>query len=189
MRRLFFELRYLLSDTPWDTGTTPPELLAFLRDAQPDRALDLGCGTGTNAITMAEHGWEVVGVDFSTLAIWAARRKARRYGDQTRFLKQDVTDLSNLTRPFALCLDIGCFHGLDPDSRADYASDVIRLTKPGGAYLLYAFVPQELEGNSEWPTEGEIRGLFEGPFALRSLAYGEDQDRTSAWLRFQRRVA
>jgi cyclopropane fatty-acyl-phospholipid synthase-like methyltransferase len=179
----------LFSDTPWDTGTTPPELLEFLGHTQPDRALDLGCGTGTNAITMAEHGWDVVGVDFSALAIWAARRKAKGYGDKLRFLKQDVTDLSNLTRPFGLCLDIGCFHGLNPTDRPDYASDVIRLTKPDGAYLLYTFLPQETEEDRDWPTEGEIRGLFEGSFTLLSLTYGEDQDYTSAWFRFQRRIA
>ena len=47
MRRIFFELRYLLGDVPWDTGVSPPELLDFLDRHPPGRALDLGCGTGT----------------------------------------------------------------------------------------------------------------------------------------------
>ena len=42
---------------------------------EPGRALDLGCGTGTNAIWLAQHGWTAVGVDFSALAIESARRK------------------------------------------------------------------------------------------------------------------
>jgi len=63
IRRLLFELRYLREKTPWDTGISPPELLKYLAESSPGHALDLGCGTGTNAITITKHGWQVVGVD------------------------------------------------------------------------------------------------------------------------------
>ncbi len=61
----------------WDTGISPPELIAFLESHPASRALDLGCGTGTNAITMAGYGWQVTGVDFVGRAIRAGRRKAK----------------------------------------------------------------------------------------------------------------
>ena len=43
---------------------------------EPGRALDLGCGTGTTVLWLAQQGWTAVGVDFSSLAIESARRKA-----------------------------------------------------------------------------------------------------------------
>lgn len=188
MRRLFFELYYLLGNAPWDTGISPPELLSFLRDANPGRALDLGCGTGTNAITMAKRGWQVVGVDFSTLAIWAARRKAYHQGLEIEFLSRDVTELDDLEGPFDLTLDIGCLHGLHPEKRLDYAQGVRLLASPGGYYLLYSFVVQETNSTSTWPTADEIDALFSGAFELLSTEYGRDRERTSAWFKFQRRA-
>jgi 2-polyprenyl-3-methyl-5-hydroxy-6-metoxy-1,4-benzoquinol methylase len=76
MQRWFFELRYLFRRTPWDTGITPPEVVAFLDRTPPGRALDLGGGTGTNAVEMARRGWEVTAIDFSSRAVLAARRRA-----------------------------------------------------------------------------------------------------------------
>ena len=82
MRNWSFDLRYLLDQPPWDTEITPPEVVELVEGEgpSPGRALDLGCGTGTNCVYLARHGWEVVGVDFSVLAIRPARRKARRAG-------------------------------------------------------------------------------------------------------------
>ena len=47
------------------------------RAIAPGRALDVGCGTGTDAIYLAQHGFEVVGGDISPLAVENARAKAR----------------------------------------------------------------------------------------------------------------
>ena len=64
MQQLWWNLVYRFGKTPWDTGITPPELRAVVESGQvpPGRALDLGCGTGTNVIYLARHGLEVVGV-------------------------------------------------------------------------------------------------------------------------------
>ena len=78
--KIFFTLQYWLKNPPWDTGVTPPELYAYLESNPPGKALDLGCGTGTNVITMAEYGWDVTGVDYIPRAIRIAERKARRAG-------------------------------------------------------------------------------------------------------------
>jgi methylase of polypeptide subunit release factors len=63
-RKLFFNLWYF-RDPPWDTGISPPELIDFINSNPPGKALDIGCGTGTNAIRLAKEGWRVTGVDFA----------------------------------------------------------------------------------------------------------------------------
>jgi len=66
---------------PCDTGTPDPMLVEIVEsDAiAPGRTLEVGCGTGTNAIYLAQHGFEVVGVDISPLAVDKARDKAHRH--------------------------------------------------------------------------------------------------------------
>lgn len=186
-KRWFFDLRYLLGRAPWDTGVTPPEVVEWIEgEASPaGRALDLGCGTGTNSLYLARHGWEVVGVDFSALAIGQARRKARRFRKTVRFHRADVADLSFLSGPFDLALDIGCLHAVPPERREAYAAGLARLVRPGGLYMLYAFTPRS-ETTGIGPED--VRRLFAPAFALERQEGGEDPTGPSSawyWLRRQ----
>ena len=71
-RRLAFNIWYFRKP-PWDSGISPPELLEFIRTRPAGKAIDLGCGTGTNVITLAKAGWQVTGVDFALRAIHMAK--------------------------------------------------------------------------------------------------------------------
>src|SRR5689334_21905005 len=51
LRRLSFNLWYF-RNPPWDSGISPPELLEFIQTHPAGKAIDLGCGTGTNVITL-----------------------------------------------------------------------------------------------------------------------------------------
>ena len=190
LRRWFFDLRYLRGHAPWDTGVTPPEVVELIEGEHlpPGRALDLGCGTGTNSIYLARHGWEVVGVDFSAVAIRRARRRARRAGVDVRFYRADVTDLSFLDGPFDLALDIGCLHGVPPERWERYAEGLARLVRPGGVYLLYAFAPRPERPVPQGIAPEEVRDIFAPAFAVEREAVGEDPNGPTAagyWLRRQ----
>jgi SAM-dependent methyltransferase len=181
--RLRFEWRYWIGRTPWDSGITPPEVLDFLQRTAPGRALELGCGTGTNAVALAQRGWQVTAIDFSWQAVQAARRKARQAGVTVRFLRRDATRLDDLPGPFDLAVDIGCFHSLDPQARPGYATSLARLLRPGATYLLYTFLDEE----DGWPAEADIRRLYGPEFELARLEHGEFDGRTSGWFTWTRR--
>ena len=179
MRRIFFSVLYWLPRRPrWDTGTTPPELERFVANAPPGRALDLGCGTGTNVVYLARHGWEAVGVDFVGRAIAKARRRAREAGvpDRSSFFIADVTRLQFLSGPFDLALDIGCLHSLPVRDRAAYAAALARLVRPGGVFLLYAFAPG---GPATGLTADDVRAMFTDRFDV--VRVEEGRGRPSAW--------
>lgn len=182
-----FQWRYWRGRTPWDTNVTPPEVTAFLDAHPPGRALDLGCGTGTNAITLALCGWDVVGVDFASKAIRAARRKAAAAGLKIDFHQADVTDLGMLAGPFDYVLDIGCLFTLNPDGRINYAEELVRLTKPQTHYMLYAWLPRPWRGKVRGLAAEEIDSLLGEAFSRERMEVGEDKGHPSAWYWFQRR--
>lgn len=185
-RRAFFELSYLLGLKPWDTGISPPELLEFLEGHSPGRAIDLGCGSGTNVVTLAQKGWQVTGIDFSRLAICRARRKARRAGVQAVLLVGDASNLSGVGGPFDLALDIGCYHGLSATQQERYSVGLSQVLRPGGTFLLYGFERRDPDAPETWLTAEALRHRFGSGWELLCYQVGVDQDRPSVWARMVR---
>ncbi|HEX6306154.1 MAG TPA: class I SAM-dependent methyltransferase [Anaerolineales bacterium] len=187
LRRLFFNLWYF-RDPPWDTGITPPELVDFIEHHPPGRALDLGCGTGTNVITLAQNGWDVTGVDFVARAIRAARRKARQAGVDVDLRVGDVTRLDALHGPYDLILDIGCFHSLSQAGKRDYIENLTRLMAPGGIYLMYGFFKDSTDSGTGL-VEADIDRLITR-FQLLDRQDGTERGtRPSAWFTFQKTIS
>ena len=171
----------------WDTGITPPELLAVLETLQPGDALDLGCGTGTNAIELAGRGWFVTGVDFVPEAIANARRKAEWVSGVT-FVEGDVTRLRDLgvDGPFDLVIDIGCFHSVAVSRRDAYVREVTRVSRPGATLLMFAFGPWLRWPGSRRTREPEIRRRFGRAFELERVELGREPP-GAAWYTLRRR--
>lgn len=183
-RKFFFTLQYWLKDPPWDTGVTPPEVVQFLRGNPPGRALDLGCGTGTNVITLAEYGWQATGIDFVPRAIQTARRKARRRGfaDQVDFQVGDALSRDSFQGEYNLILDIGCFHSFSDEEAEIYAINVSEHLTEGGSLLLYAHLRQG-SGPGHGASEEGLATL--GDYLRLSWRQdGEESFRPSAWMEF-----
>jgi SAM-dependent methyltransferase len=120
---------------PWDTGTPDPMLIAMIEShaIEPGRTLEVGCGTGTNAIYLAEHGFDVVGVDVAAVAIANARAKAHA---RCRFETVDFLNEAPPGAPFQFVFDRGCFHTFDGDhERARFAQNVADVLVIGGIWL------------------------------------------------------
>ncbi len=183
LRRLNFNFWYFFHP-PWDSGISPPELLDFIAHHPAGRAIDMGCGTGTNVVTLAQHGWQVTGIDFAARAVQLAKRKVKQAGVTADLSVNDATKLAGISGPFDLALDMGCFHGV-PD-RAAYISQLKRVLAPSGYWLLYAmFKPDSSSHHGLVPADLEL--IESSGLALISRTDGWDKrERPSAWFLFQR---
>ncbi len=186
-RRLLFQYWYF-GQPKWDTGISPPELLDFIDKHKPARAIDIGCGTGTNVITLAKAGWQVTGVDFAPRAIQLAKQKLRSTGTQADLYVSDATDLKGIVGPYEFALDIGCFHSIQKDGKADYLKQLDRILAPNGFWLMYGFFNSDPLHAGTWLGEADI-SLISSQLTTVSRRDGFDdkRNRQSAWFLFQKR--
>jgi SAM-dependent methyltransferase len=165
VRQLLWDVGYRTGWAPWDTGQPVPMLVDAIEGPEPlvpGRALDIGCGTGRNAIYLARHGWDVTGVDLVGHAIVRARRKAEAEGLSVHLVEGDVTRLAQLRvgGDFDLLVDSGCYHVVPMDRRDAYAAAVTAVAAPGARLLLFGVGRAPVRGAGV--TEEELRGRFSG---------------------------
>jgi SAM-dependent methyltransferase len=100
---------------------------------RPGKALEIGCGTGTNAIWLAGKGFEVTGLDLSMIAIAKAKVSAAGVHCQLKvgdFLVEPVAGA-----PIDFVYDRGCLHVFDTaEDRARFAARVGGLLAPDGIW-------------------------------------------------------
>ena len=129
---------YASGEVPWDTGEPEPLLVDFVTSGRirPTRTLEIGAGTGTNALWLAERGFEVLGIDVAPLAVERAMAKLDGHDFDCRFAVLDFLVASSPGDPFRFVFDRGCFHVFDePQERARFAARVASTLVPGGLWL------------------------------------------------------
>jgi cyclopropane fatty-acyl-phospholipid synthase-like methyltransferase len=171
-RQLLFKVFYRLGFVPWDghpLATSLQELIDGDGALAPGTALDLGCGTGDSSIYLAEHGWQVTGVDFVAKAVHKARAKAEANKVTATFTRADVTRLSSegVGSNFGLIIDNGCLHGMSPEDRDAYAREVTALAAPDARLLLVEFVTGASYGVPGIDPD-EVKQLFAADWMLLS---------------------
>lgn len=192
---VFFRAAYLLGFKPWDSGVPPPELVAVVEGPErltPGRALDLGCGTGTNSIYLAQHGWTTTGIDFVPRAIRMARKKAAAANDRPKLMVGDVTRLTDLGigEDFGLLLDLGCFHSIPDDARDGYVRGVTTLARAGATFLMFGFVRGDTRSRvgPRGVAPGEVAQRFaDGWEVVSDVKGGPMFGADAAWYRLRRR--
>ena len=188
-RWLHFNTRYL-GNPRWDTGVSPPELVDFLASNPAGRALDVGCGTGTNLVTIAKAGWEVTGVDMIPIAVWQARIKLRKANLAGRVIWGNVSQPLKLRAGYDLILDMGCYHSLSFPDREKYQENIKAWIKPRGAYLIYAHLPTgQKSTHGFWESDIHAFQTFlqlEWRTQNAESRMDDDGHRPSAWMQFRR---
>jgi SAM-dependent methyltransferase len=155
---------YLLGLKIWERELPPPDLVQLVEGGSaPGRALDLGCGTGTDSIYLARHGWEVTGVDMVPKALAIAQRRAAVAGVRPHFVEGDVTRLQDfgIDGGYDVLFDFGCFHTLPSDRRDAYVESVTAAAAPGATFLLFGFKrPPRMAPMQAGLTAEEVRQRF-----------------------------
>jgi SAM-dependent methyltransferase len=157
---------------PWDVGQPQP---AFVRLAEQGlltgQVLDVGCGTGEQALLVASSGADVLGVDVSPLALEQARGKAAARGIKVRFEVADALSLADLGLSFDTIIDSGLFHIFDDESRARYVASLASVLRPGGHLYLMCF--SDRQPGTFGPrriSQDELRAAFRDGWTIDTIA-------------------
>jgi SAM-dependent methyltransferase len=184
--KTFYNVTYRYFRAPWDIGARK-ELVELVESGRikPCRAIDLGSGTASNCIFLAQHGFDVTGVDYSEAAIELGRKRAREAGVSVDFIRDDLTNLRHVTGTFDLLVDYGTLDDLTPEARDLYLKNVLPLTHAGSRFLLYGFEYEKRWWEKLVPffeepfTSGEVERRFGLHFAIEKVAGKVDYSR---WL-------
>ena len=157
----FFDTAYAGSP-PWEIGRPQEDIVRLYdRDGFKGNVLDLGCGTGENALFLASKKLHVLGVDRVPEAIDRARAKAAKRKSKATFEVGDALDLPALGRKFDTVLDSGCFHVFSDADRARYVKSLAAVVPPRGTLHILCFSDEE--PGTDGPrrvAERELIGLF-----------------------------
>ncbi|MEM7144487.1 MAG: class I SAM-dependent methyltransferase [Verrucomicrobiota bacterium] len=162
---------------PWDTGRPSSELRRVVEGEGAvvrceGRALDLGCGTGTQSLYLAERGFSVLGIDHVEAALEVARSRAAARDDlEIEFRLEDVLESGDFGEGFEFIFDRGCFHAFQGDEEAArYVATLERASKPGTVYLmLCGNAREEMEGGPPVLSEAVIRERLEPLFEIELI--------------------
>jgi SAM-dependent methyltransferase len=163
--RAFFDAVYR-ETPPWDVGGPQPAMSALLAEYPPATPiLDVGCGSGDLAISLAQRGLQVLGIDFVDAAIAQEREKVGALPPEVaRFLDFQVADAlqpSLLQRQFGSVVDSGFFHLFEPDQGDRFVNDLASTLLPSGRYYLFAFAVEfPIPNSPRQVSADELRARF-----------------------------
>ena len=151
MREISWDDHYQSGTPPWETGQPSQELARVIAEQRiaPCRVFEPGCGSGINAVWLAQQGFDVTGVDITPLAIERARQRAAAAGVQVRFVQADLLDLREDFEPFPFFFDRGCYHAVRMTDKQGYLRTLERVTAAGSLGLV-------LTGNAREPSPGGL---------------------------------
>lgn len=168
-RKKFYETVYNISDDESKLSWYREDAPEFLRKLSKgfkgtESVLDIGCGTGTNAIYLAKHGFKVTALDFVEKALQFAEKNAKKANVHIDFVHADIFNWK-ASQTFDIILDSGCLHNFRGLQREEYKNIVLRLMNNKSCFILAHFgrkFPFSLPIGPAKCSKSEIVSLF-GP--------------------------
>jgi len=164
--------RYPLETLPWELGKPRRVLVELVEKGliQKGKVLDICCGAGTNAVYLAEKGFQVTGIDISPKAIEYAKRKAQKANVKIRLLVENFLNLPFEDEEFDFVFDMGCFHHVKANDRSTFIKGVHRVLKKKSLYLMVCF---SYRNGPSWNhfTKEHIFQLFSNHFEIKNIEH------------------
>ena len=130
--------RYKAGNLSWDTNEPDKNLVELINSkiVSPCKALEIGCGTGTNSLWLARQGFSMLGVDVSQEAVDRANRKKEDPSLRCEFALMDFLHDESLPPSFDFVFDRGCFHVFDQEEeRILFTRQVSRVLGMNGIWV------------------------------------------------------
>ena len=156
---------------PWYEKKLDPDLENEIKSRKLDggKFLDLGTGPGTQAIQLANLGFETTGSDLSENAIL----KAKKLSSKVNFVKDDLLKSHLPDEEFTYILDRGCFHVFEPEERPEYVTQIKRILAKNGIFFLKCMSGKEKDlSDDKGPhkfSQHELRDVFSEDFQIESI--------------------
>jgi cyclopropane fatty-acyl-phospholipid synthase-like methyltransferase len=177
----FFDSAYR-GTPPWDIGRPQKEFTELVRRGEiTGSVLDIGCGSGDNALFFAQEGFEAWGIDSSPLAIQKAQEKCTLRGLLVHFQVLNALELVKLNRTFDTATDSGLFHTLSDEDRALFVKSLEAVLSHNGTYFMLCFSDKEPAGyGPRRISEQEIRETFSKGWTINYIRPATFESNTRA---------
>jgi len=177
----FFDSAYR-GTPPWDIGRPQKEFTELVRRGEiTGTVLDIGCGSGENALFFAQEGFDVWGIDSSPLAIQKAQEKSQQRGVPVHFLVMSALELAKLNRTYDTVTDSGLFHTLSNADRLLFVKNLAAVMSHKDTYFMLCFSDKEPAGyGPRRITEREIRETFSDGWLINYIRPATFESNTRA---------
>ncbi len=147
---VFWDEIYRNEKINWDLKGPNRVFVELLKDEKfmrPGKILISGSGKGYDAISAYQEGYEVAGVDFSSIANEFAENLAEKENANVKFIQSDIFKLDGYyNAAFDYVYDYTTYCAFNPSRREEYAKKIAELLKPNGKLIALWFPVEKREG-------------------------------------------
>jgi len=183
-----WQRHYEENDLGWDLGqVAPPFVKLWQEEKLPlGKVLVPGCGRGHEVVFLAENGFDVTAIDFSSGAVTYLKNALKKRNLEGRILHQDFFRLDESHEGvYDLVLEQTFFCAISPKQRRDYVLNVSRILKPGGILVGLFYHTDEQGGPPYNTTREDIEMHFSKKFEIQELdktSLSAEQRKDKEWL-------